>query len=183
MSKDAERTIIGQNQELIGKVQETREELRQVVDSLTSDLSGFIDRLQGKENELERNWNAVNDKYQVLLYELREFNPSLHLDTKSEEYFRNLISLLQTTTQQSQYTAAIRALEEKAKQITEAITAAEQTASIGSKNAITKSVDEEMKRFEVGIAALVDVQLKGWSRKSRIRRMLWGGLLIRSGIL
>jgi len=101
MSKDAERTIIGQNQELIGKVQETREELRQVVDSLTSDLSGFIDRLQGKENELERNWNAVNDKYQVLLYELREFNPSLHLDTKSEEYFRNLISLLQTTTQQS----------------------------------------------------------------------------------
>ena len=27
MSKDAERTIIGQNQELIGKVQETREEL------------------------------------------------------------------------------------------------------------------------------------------------------------
>lgn len=117
MSKDAERTIIGQNQELIGKVQETREELRQVVDSLTSDLSGFIDRLQGKENELERNWKAVNDKYQVLLYELREFNPSLHLDTKSEEYFRNLISLLQTTTQQSQYTAAIRALEEKAKQI------------------------------------------------------------------
>ena len=138
MSKDAERTIIGQNQELIGKVQETREELRQVVDSLTSDLSGFIDRLQGKENELERNWKAVNDKYQVLLYELREFNPSLHLDTKSEEYFRNLISLLQTTTQQSQYTAAIRALEEKAKQITEAITAAEQTASIGSKNAITR---------------------------------------------
>jgi hypothetical protein len=174
MSKDAERTIIGQNQELIGKVQETREELRQVVDSLTSDLGGFIDRLQGKENELERNWNAVNDKYQVLLYELREFNPSLHLDTKSEEYFRNLISLLQTTTQQSQYTAAIRTLEEKAKQITEAITAAEQTASIGSKNAITKSVDEEMKRFEVGIAALVDVQLKRVEQKIKNTQNVMG---------
>ena len=39
---------------LIGKVQETREGLRQVVDSLTSDLGGFIDRLQGKRT----NWKG-----------------------------------------------------------------------------------------------------------------------------
>ena len=92
MSKDAERTIIGQNQELIGKVEETRAELHKAIEELAGDTDKFLSKLEDKATILGRSWEAVNIKADDLYSQILSFNSVFQLDKGSRDYFQSLVN-------------------------------------------------------------------------------------------
>lgn len=167
MSRDAERTIIGQNQELIGKVDETRATLQKAVESLAGDADKYLAKLEDKENELGKSWLAIDEKLVELRAQIANFNPNLDLNKEGREYFSRLINLLQTTTQESQYTAALKALEDKARNIAFFLDDARKEAATGYKSIVAETVDKEVKRFEEGLNRVTDMQLARFEQKRK----------------
>jgi len=167
MSKDAERTIIGQNQELIGKIEETRKELQKAVNELAGDADKFLERLEEKEQELGKEWLAIDDRLVELHTQIKKFNPTLKLDKEGEGYFKRLISLLQTTTQESQYTAALNALQSEAKHIAFFLDDAQNKAAANYKSIVAETVDKEVRRFEEGLNKVTDAQLEKFEKKRK----------------
>lgn len=151
MSKDAERTIIGQNQELIGKVEETRAELHKAIEELAGDTDKFLSKLEDKATILGRSWEAVNTKADDLYSQILSFNPVFQLDKGSRDYFQSLVNTF----------------EGRVNEIIFHINNIQSSTASGLRETFSKEVDKELERFEEGLNKVTDAQLARFEQKRK----------------
>lgn len=151
MSKDAERTIIGQNQELIGKVEETRAELQKAIEELAGDTDKFLSKLEDKATTLGRSWEAVNIKADDLCSQILSFNPVFQLDKGSSDYFQSLVNTF----------------EGRVHEIIFHINNIQSSTANGLRETFSKEVDKELERFEDGLNKVTEAQLARFEQKRK----------------
>lgn len=151
MSKDAERTIIGQNQELIGKVEKTRAELHKAIEELAGDTDKFLSKLEEKATTLGRSWDAVNVKADDLYSQISSFNPVFQLDKGSSDFFQSLVNTF----------------DSRVHEVIFHINNIQSSTANGLRETFSKEVDKELERFEDGLNKVTDAQLARFEQKRK----------------
>lgn len=151
MSKDAERTIIGQNQELIGKVDETRAKLQRAIEELAGDTDRFLSKLEEKATTLGRSWDAVNVKADDLYSQISSFNPVFQLDKGSSDFFQSLVNTF----------------DSRVHEVIFHINNIQSSTANGLRETFSKEVDKELERFEEGLNKVTEAQLARFEQKRK----------------